>query len=195
MGLYDTITLPLKCSRCKRIEEKHDWQTKGMGEGLGHFKVGDNVPVYGNEIIKGKVEIHTICPRCKKFVDAMASIEDSKITDKVIYKKIKLGLSGRPWKANKNGLKRFEKLMRKNTTVVSFRIHKSLKEEMDKMDRHWDTDIRNAIEKAIAKEKGMEEITEVERMLKKISGRRAHKAARLMEQIHMNWIRLRQTTL
>lgn len=193
MGLYDTVNLPLKCPRCKRTEEKHDWQTKGIGSGLGHFKVGDNIPVYENDIVKGRIEIHTICHRCKKFIDAMVSIEDSKITDKVIYKKIKLKLSGRPWKINKNGLKRFERLMRKNTTVVSFRIRKNLKEEMDEIDHHWDSDVRNAIEGTIAKQRGMEEIIEVERLLKKISGKRAHKAAKIMEKIHMNWIRLRQT--
>jgi len=43
---------------------------------------------FDKAIIKdGEIEMHNVCPRCKKYVSANVRIKNGKLTDKIIYSK------------------------------------------------------------------------------------------------------------
>ena len=81
--MFDTVYLPFKCPKCGYKTSRHDWQTKSFARTLAEYKPGDIPQLDDFEVVGGKFEIHTACPKCKAYVISHGYIKDSKITKNV----------------------------------------------------------------------------------------------------------------
>ncbi|OGZ67066.1 MAG: hypothetical protein A3D34_01500 [Candidatus Staskawiczbacteria bacterium RIFCSPHIGHO2_02_FULL_33_16] len=98
MGMFDSVIADFKCPYCAyelskeememtRSEKDDTWQTKATLKLLDTYKIGDE-PKFGNVKIKeGWMEVHHVCPKCKKFVDSEIEIKDYALSDKISYEK------------------------------------------------------------------------------------------------------------
>ncbi len=88
MGLFDWVYAPFVCPHCGYREDNHGWQTKSLFNALESFKVGDVVEISDAykrvKVIEGEIEIHTVCPECKKFVSCWIKIRDGVVMDEII---------------------------------------------------------------------------------------------------------------
>jgi len=96
MGLFDWVALPFKCPFCNfeqarpSQDEEGIWQTKATECLLNVYKKGSKLR-FGNAMIRvGEIEMHNVCPSCKKYVSANVLIKNGKLTDKINYPKKKL---------------------------------------------------------------------------------------------------------
>jgi len=97
MGMFDYVLADFKCPYCKFIVaqesmqksvntgEYDTWQTKDLSCGLRIIKVGDKIKLSGMHIGKGFLNIHHICPKCDKLVEARIKIKNYKLTNKKRY--------------------------------------------------------------------------------------------------------------
>lgn len=89
MGVFDNVIADFKCPFCayKLTKEKmkDTWQTKATLKLLDTYKVGDK-PKFGEVKIKeGWMELHHVCPKCNKFVQAEIQVKNGKLSKKVRY--------------------------------------------------------------------------------------------------------------
>jgi len=91
MGLFDWVYAPFKCPYCGYEEEEHGWQTKALLNMLNVFKVGEKVvlsSLKGELVVQeGVFEIHTVCPKCKEYVECRIKIKGSVLTDEITCNK------------------------------------------------------------------------------------------------------------
>jgi uncharacterized protein YbaR (Trm112 family) len=80
MGLYDTFIAPhgTVCPNCKTPLEH--FQTKGLGEGMGMFRLGDAVADLEGDLYieRGSIHCYTFCRECRWWIDAKAVVHDAK---------------------------------------------------------------------------------------------------------------------
>jgi hypothetical protein len=98
MGMFDEVIADFKCPYCayelsaeeieNTLETKNEtWQTKATIKLLEQYKVGDKLKFRSNvKINDGSVEIHHICPSCKKFVSADIEVKNNRLSDKIMYR-------------------------------------------------------------------------------------------------------------
>ena len=97
--MFDTVIADFKCPYCgheitkKDVEETLEdtdktWQTKATACLLDVYKIGDELNFdYSLKIDDGWIEIHHVCPKCKKFVQAEIQVKNGRLYNKIIYKK------------------------------------------------------------------------------------------------------------
>lgn len=82
MGLYDTFLAPpgLLCPSCGSALA--DFQTKGLCEGMGRFKIGDSVHLDGDDLFisDGWVNCLGDCSTCRCWLEAKAHIHEGRYT-------------------------------------------------------------------------------------------------------------------
>lgn len=80
MGLYDTFVAPTNtiCPHCG--ESLKQFQTKGLGESMGMFRIGDEVADLERDLYieRGWVHCYSSCDKCRWWIDAHAIIENAK---------------------------------------------------------------------------------------------------------------------
>ena len=91
MGVFDNVIADFKCPFCAyeltKEKMKDTWQTKATLCTLDTYKVGDTPKFRGLSVNEGWIEIHHVCPKCNKFVQAEIEIKSGRLCDKVRYAK------------------------------------------------------------------------------------------------------------
>ena len=94
--MFDMVVADFICPHCGEKVTREDmektlgktddtWQTKATLKMLDIYKIGDE-PKFGNVKIKeGWMEVHHVCPKCNKFVDAEIEIKNGRLSSKVRY--------------------------------------------------------------------------------------------------------------
>lgn len=97
--MFDRVIADFKCPYCgfklkkaemkKTLDKKDDaWQTKATSCMLDTYKIGDKLNFEnGLKVNEGWIEIHHICPKCDKFVQAEIEIKNSGLSNNVRYVK------------------------------------------------------------------------------------------------------------
>lgn len=89
MGLFDYVELSFDCPACSYKKNKREWQTNSLQNSLFAYKAGDRISIPVSKKSKDSIEIHTICPGCRKFIEAKVKIEKGKIIDQVDYPRMR----------------------------------------------------------------------------------------------------------
>ena len=98
MGMFDRVIADFKCPYCsfiltkkemrKTLDSKDDtWQTKATAKLLDVYQSNDKLKITKFKIEKGWMEIHHVCPKCDKFVQAEIEVKNGRLVNKVIYTK------------------------------------------------------------------------------------------------------------
>ena len=96
MGMFDRVIADFKCPYCgfkvskeemeKTLEDKDDtWQTKATAKFLDIYQYNDKLKITKFKIEKGWMEIHHVCPKCNKFVQAEIEVVNGRLGAKVRY--------------------------------------------------------------------------------------------------------------
>lgn len=89
MGIFDNVIADFKCPFCAyeltKEKMKDTWQTKATLCTLDTYKVGDKPKFGGLSVNEGWIEIHHVCPKCNKFVQAEIEIKNSRLGNNVKY--------------------------------------------------------------------------------------------------------------
>ena len=99
MGMFDRVITDFKCPYCsfkmtkKEIQKTlndrdNTWQTKATAKLLDVYHSGDKLKITKFKIEKGWMEIHHVCPKCDKFVQAEIEVLNNRLSEKVKYIKI-----------------------------------------------------------------------------------------------------------
>ena len=94
--MFDRVIANFKCPYCgfklvkgdmeKTLDKRDDtWQTKATAKLLETYKIGDKLKFYKVKIEKGWMEIHHVCPKCNKFVQAEIQVNNDRLGEKVRY--------------------------------------------------------------------------------------------------------------
>ncbi len=96
--MFDRVIADFRCPYCgfrltksemeKTLNNRDStWQTKSAIKLLKIYKVGDK-PIFSNvKVDSGWMEIHHVCPKCDKFIQAEIQIRNGKLRKKVRYVK------------------------------------------------------------------------------------------------------------
>jgi len=94
MGMFDRVIADFECPYCGHKLSKYEmektldttdetWQTKATPKVLDVYKTGDKVKFGKVKISEGWMEIHHVCPKCDKFVQAEIEIKKNRLSDKI----------------------------------------------------------------------------------------------------------------
>lgn len=67
---------------------KDTWQTKATLCTLDTYKAGNKPKFDGLIVNEGWIEMHHVCPKCNKFVEAEIEIKDGRLSNNVKYIKV-----------------------------------------------------------------------------------------------------------
>lgn len=85
MGMFDEVIADFKCPYCGVKVPKDTWQTKATAKLLDVYKVNDKLKIDDFSIEKGWMEVHHVCQKCKKYVQAEIEVKNNKLGEKVRY--------------------------------------------------------------------------------------------------------------
>lgn len=96
MGMFDEVVADFKCPYCsfkitkeemkkRRNMSRNIWQTKATAKLLDVYQFNDKLKITQFKIEKGWMEIHHVCPKCNKFVQAEIEIKNGKLGKNMRY--------------------------------------------------------------------------------------------------------------